>query len=207
MMTRCCCKRVGSAPGSKSSHFIGFWGDGGGRFLLDDGDGLLYNELYRETAALAMARGGASRRVAQAFLTLSTTTSHSRYSRPHAKRGPSPWAWKLPHRPQPRRRPRHASRRGRRDRDASFLDRDLHNGRDAWPVFEACGVGFQCGRERRRPGSATGLYRPAKSSWRCSGWILGPLLEIGRHVGLDAVADYGLHHSVYIHTSIYQRLL
>lgn len=188
-MTRSCCKRVGSAPGSKSSHFIGFWGDDGGRFLLDDGDGLLYNELYRETAALAMARGGASRRVAQAFLTLSTTTSHSRYSRPHAKRGPSPWAWKLPHRPQPRRRPRHASRRGRRDRDASFLDRDLHNGRDAWPVFEACGVGFQCGRERRRPGSATGLYRPAKSSWRCSGWILGPLLEIGRHVGLDAVAD------------------
>ena len=188
-MTRCCSKRVGFAVGSKSSHFIGFWGDGGGRFLLDDGDGLLYNELYRETAALAMARGGASRRVAQAFLTLSTTTSHSRYSRPHAKRGPSPWAWKLLHQLLPRRRPRHASQRGRRDRDASFLDRDLHNGRDAWPVFEACGVGFQCGRERRRPGSATGLYRPAKSSWRCSGWILGPLLEIGRHVGLDAVAD------------------
>ena len=190
-MTRSCGKRVGSAPGSKSSHFIGFWGDGRGRFLLDNGDGLLY--LYSETrrcrAALAMARGGASRRVAQAFLTLSTTTSHSRYSRPHAKRGPSPWARKLLHQPLPRRRPRHASRRGRRDRDASFLDRDLHNGRDAWPVFEACGVGFQCGRERRRPGSATGLYRPAKSSWRCSGWILGPLLEIGRHVGLDAVAD------------------
>ena len=188
-MTRSCGKRVGSAPGSESSHFIGFWGDDGGRFLLDDGDGLLYSETRRCRPASAMARGGASRRVAQAFRTLSTTTSHSRYSRPHAKRGPSPWAWKLLHRPLPRRRPRHASRRGRRDRDASFLDRDLHNGRDAWPVFEACGVGFQCGSERRGRGSATGLYRPAKSSWRCSGWILGPLLEIGRHVGLDAVAD------------------
>ena len=77
-------------------------------------------------------------------------------SRPHAKRGPSPWAWILLHRPLARRRQIIAPRHGRRAWDASFLICDVHNGHGT-TVFET--FAFECVEHgaAMRPG-ATFLY-------------------------------------------------